>query len=406
MGWARTTAIIAVTITIAAYSLLCALSAVAESNQPALGTSLPFPSGFADANQAAVLIADATDPKHRDRFVPSAGTREQIATLSRRAYVREPLASQALRNLGLVADSIDDRARARLLMNDAELLTRRDASVNTWLLVDRAREKDFAGVLHFYDVALRSDPSARARMLPPLAEAIAAPQLVAPVVEMLSSNPPWEDDFWTEAFRHDAALDNLAAIRLARARAGYAGNLPHDRALLDALVDAEKFASAESLYDALAKAKSTNGEIVHNSDFSRASLYPPLDWQLYFSDSLTADLLPASGVLRIAAFDESPEQAARQLVALPGDAYVLAVKARGWKAGDKGSLYAKVVCAEGTADDASTDRLIIDRPNFSVTFRKPVTGCTYNWLELFAQGPGGGENAAFDLDSLSIRPQR
>jgi tetratricopeptide (TPR) repeat protein len=142
---------------------------------------------------------------------PSGESRlEEIESAAEHALTVNPLESDAMRLLGLVAEKKGDPDRAAALMSMAAARNPRDVRAQTWLFAWSAREGDYQASLRHVDSLLRARPDLGEPLLPALIElaSLAEPA----VVEQLSANPPWRR--WFMARLSDKAADpsSLAEI--------------------------------------------------------------------------------------------------------------------------------------------------------------------------------------------------
>ena len=117
--------------------------------------------------------------------------------MAKRALRADPLETDSLRLLALVADAKGDTSRARSLMELAAQYSKRDVRVQSWLLNQRLLDGDLDGALKSVDFMLRTWPEAKSIAEPLLVALSSDPDAVKPVVALLQTNPPWRSWFVT-----------------------------------------------------------------------------------------------------------------------------------------------------------------------------------------------------------------
>lgn len=399
-------AAIVVALSLAYFSTAHAIDQFAES---AGGVEAPLAerSGFSLANLAERVIAsNVTEATAEVTQIslpePQAREVRQLATL---ALQREPLNADALKSLALVAHSSGQAERAHALFRHAHELTRRDLVTNIWLATYYGRAGGDESLLAMLDEALRSSQAGRAALFPMLTQALADDRLVEPLERLLNESPIWEQDFWSQATSQPAALVNVARLRARRAAKGYEGVPIHDRALANRLVEERHFAEAEVLFAALEKPAPSGNSLVYNGDFSQSPEFRDLDWRLYFSGSVLAEILPAEGLLKVDTYEGGGGPVARQLVALEGNSFRLEMRAAEWEDRDQDVLYARVICAEGGFSQDRAVRIDFGAPQVRQAFVKPHPTCTYHWLEIRAHPQPDRQANSVYLSAVAIQPE-
>lgn len=393
--------ILGLTLAAAALAGSDALGRAINQRLPEVASNLPTARGFDKSRLASVTLAPGLEGGLLKDIKLAPAELRRVAALSREGYRREPLNSDAIRNLALLAHNEGRIGDARLLMRAAVRLTKRDLAVNIWLADDYARLGQIGPSLDMYDQGLRSSARAQELIIPAMIQSLGSEEMVQPLVDLLSKRPPWQAEFWAAAPRYNNAHGNLARIRLALADRKIPAPANSDRELVEALAGSGHVALASALVDRLAPPEPDRRNEVRNAEFSRAQRFLPFDWQPMFDGSLTSDLDPRAGTLRISVYGEGGGTAARQLVALPGGSYRLVAKAANWNPGQSGRLYFRLRCAEpGKTAESNPIPLVSERLSVLI---KPAAGCTYHWLTVYiTPSDQGGENAV-TLDSVSLK---
>lgn len=402
MARRRTLAICAGAAVLAVVSGSFALGRVTERRQPLVSAALPTVNGIGLAEKSELILAANMRRGLSPQVELDPAERSQAIALARRAYAAEPLSITAVRNLALIASADGNTETARRLMRDAVRLSRRDLSVNGWLIRDYGERGEVPAALAAYDHALRTSSAGQEVLMPAMFNALASPALVEPLIGLLRAEPPWAAPFWREAPKYPPALVNVAKIRVALATEGMHGDDNRDLALLRALTAEHEFAAAETLFDAVADSPLAPQELLRNTEFARPARFEPFDWRLFFETLISAEIVPLDGVMRIDSFADGSGLVAHQLVALVPGAYTLSIEARDWDALDAGALVANLRCAEEGGGPKSGP-IPISQPNFTARLTVPGEGCTYFWFELHARAQPQRRDNTVVLDSVRLR---
>ncbi|WP_423141292.1 tetratricopeptide repeat protein [Parablastomonas sp. CN1-191] len=394
--------IAALTLVLAVLAGSDALGRAAGWRLPALAEAMPLANGFDHSNMADVVLAPGLQTDVTAPLKLTGAAKQRVESLSKAGYAAEPLNSEALRNMALIAQSRGEAVRARALMQAAGQLTKRDLAVNLWLANDYARADKVDDALAMYDQALRTSSQAQSLILPSVIQALRGDTLVDPVIRLLSRRPPWLDEFWATAPRFPDSLGNLGRIRMALAQRGI-GIAPNlDRELVEALAATGHFDTASALVHRLAPG-ARGAEAVTDPGFDHPIGFAPFDWAPLFDESLTTDLDQRAGTLRISTIGEGSGEAAHQLVDLPVPAYRLSVRVADWDDAKRGRIFLRLRCAQA-ANPAESAQIPVESPQFAVRVAKPSPGCRYNWLSIYAAVPSDHADSAVTLDRVSLVP--
>lgn len=419
----RIVAIAAAGLLLAGASMLAAIDRVQErvaGAEPVAGAMTP---GFALSHRATALIAAHAQTRgDASWFVPD-DIAVQVRALSLAALQREPMDGAALRNLALLAAGAGEDGDARDLLLLAERLSRRDARTNLLLAQGFAREGDLPATVQRIDQALRSSTAARREVLPLLYQMLQQPGAEIVLADLLAGEVNWEGAFWADAASHRPALAQLAALRIARAEAGFVSSLRDDRRLLDALVAERQFAPAQALSEVLHGAPHDQRGALHdqrgalrnqrgalrNGDFAHAPKIGAFDWDLRFDSGMTSDILTGPGQLRVQTFSGGGGLAARQLVALEQQLYRLDLRASEWDRRDAGALSIRLSCAErvgeGGGESGGEDlRIAIPAARTFASFVKPDAGCIYHWLDIVVAAQADRRENELLVDFVALIP--
>lgn len=408
----RIVVIAAAGLLLAGASMLAAIDRVQErvaGAEPVAGAMTP---GFALSHRATALIAAHAQTRgDASWFVPD-DIAAQVRALSLAALQREPMDGAALRNLALLAAGAGEDGEARDLLLLAERLSRRDARTNLLLAQGFAREGDLPATVQRIDQALRSSTAARREVLPLLYQMLQQPGAEIVLADLLAGEVNWEGAFWADAASHRPALAQLAALRIARAEAGFVSSLRDDRHLLDALVAERQFAPAQALSEVLHGAPHDQRGALHdqsgalrNGDFAHAPKIGAFDWDLRFDSGMSSDILTGPGQLRVQTFGGGGGLAARQLVALEQQLYRLDLQASEWDRRDAEALSIRLSCAERVGEGGVEDlRIAIPAARTSANFVKPDAGCIYHWLDIVVAAQADRRENELLVDFVALIP--
>jgi hypothetical protein len=325
-----------------------ALSSASLRRAPELALSV-FPwNGLAAEEtafrQLAAAAAPASPGKPRDSAPASLPRSADLARLAdaskeaaRAAIRREPLAARALVILALAEN---DAARRRSILGSTARLTRRDLSLQTLLIEEHSKARDYPATMAALDAMLRVHPEQREVFFPAMAKTLADQPAVIPAFARLLARPlPWRESFLGFAVTAPGAPDNLAALRGRIAL----DDGEFDRKLIARLAADGRFALAEQLY-----AKLSHTERDRDGAGAWSADYPPFDWQLTDQPGLRAQSGERPGTLEIAARPGNGGVVAARVMRNPGAPFVLALAHTVEPASQTGDLRLKVSCAGST----------------------------------------------------------
>lgn len=193
----------------------------------------------------------------------------------------EPLASRALRQLGLYYAAKGQEAEARKLVRLAASLSRRDATGQLWLADDYLRQGQYKQALGAIDTVLRTEPDTHETIFRVLGATLGDPEFSRVFVAYVRNRPSWLGPFieynvsttqrpeWLS--RALVQLQPLPPSILSDTSSGV---------LLTALVDRAPINEARSFYLKLANA---NPKALESLTYKRPAdglLFPPVGWQL------------------------------------------------------------------------------------------------------------------------------
>jgi len=244
--------------------------------------------------------------------------------LARAALLQDPTAVVAASTLGLNAQLAGNTKSARRLFSYAEKLSRRELQTEIWAIEDAVGRADVPGVLHHYDVALRTSRSAPDILFPILASAISDADIRRALLKTLMDGPAWGPSFVNYA---SANAESDAAIRLFESMAG-AGLAVTDepRARVVSAMIGQGRARAAWVYYTTFRTK-VDPRMSRDARFNADVKLPtPFDWVAVNDDGMSASIQRNgnAGIFDFAAPPSIGGALLRQIQVLPPGEYWLA----------------------------------------------------------------------------------
>ena len=385
-----------ITICLAAimFALLSAsvtLGGVAKNKVPAIAIGLWPVNGFAFEKEALNSV--------KDRMAKASGQFPDAvspATLSQaiQAFDREPTAVNAIAVLALHAP---EKERAEL-MNKAFALSRREPLVTAWLIYHSARQENAAISLQYYDVLLRSSASSASIVLPPMAEALANEEFIAPMARLLEKNPPWAKSFWYQLLATKSALRNTAALRMSLDTSHINQDSFLDSELINTLISNNELSQASKFYSYLTKT-GTNRDIVRDPNFDRTPKYPPFEWETFSTGEYGATI--SNGYLEVSATRSARGPFARQLIRLPlGKSEISVQFAEPLPTDSEFSL--TLQCADTSAPQNTINRVLIEKQQTVAVIDNRESSCPFFWLVLSGAASESGNGFDAKVDYIHV----
>jgi hypothetical protein len=222
---------------------------------------------------------------------------ETIADRARSAVEGDPLATEGVTTLAMVADLQGQRARAAGIFSYAERLSRREVETQMWLIEYNVQRNDIRGALTHYNVVLSTSPDARPALMAILISASSHPDIAAEVNRVLLARPNWKLDFLTRFtfLGHDPAA--LAAV----SRQVLDPAIPEERDVLVRVLTRYVALGAydqawETYHDAMGTAPGDPLQLLlRNGNFAHDPGLPPFDWSYPANASLVPERRPRQG---------------------------------------------------------------------------------------------------------------
>jgi hypothetical protein len=135
----------------------------------------------------AAVNAFASELKTNPQFVISS----RNADAARASLVNRPLNASLLSFYGLRAASIGQSGLATALMASADIVSRRDAFSQLWMIEQKSGANDVKGAVSHYNALLSVHPAMHVTLLPLLVSAAAYPEVMAALRPYLNPETRW-----------------------------------------------------------------------------------------------------------------------------------------------------------------------------------------------------------------------
>ncbi|MES2755175.1 MAG: hypothetical protein V4659_10960 [Pseudomonadota bacterium] len=297
--------------------------------------------------------------------------------LALRAIALNPVSSSGIRTLGFVADLQREPRRGQIMLDHAQVLSRRDLPTQLALIQRAVDAEDVPGALRHYDIALKTSGAAHTVLMPILVQASADPGLVGPLAKLLAARPVWRIDFLRAAIQGSPEPARLAQLSVLLDR--FKAPLTADQKveLADRLVQDRQFSAAAQLMDrARDPALVTTGSV------------GPFGWKLATGYGWGAERAggkgPGANTILLHTTADYSGEVARQLVVLRPGPYRIAVRGHHMPSLATESPFVAIGCAiDGAQNLVSLDLVATARPatEWSGHFVVPAR-CGGQWLTI------------------------
>lgn len=261
---------------------------------------------------------------------PEFKVKPELLDLARQAAPDEPLHFLPFYVFARAAESERDLPRAIALLEEARRRRATWLPIRLLLVASYVRQSRPREVVREIDYALRMSEQARIVFLPELVKLLRYPEGRRYVVEMLASDPPWEEDFFTVA-RDRKVPPEVASelLRMATARGG--DTREEQRLYVSSLVAAGRADVARGRWlETLSPDQRQQSRFLHNGDFRSSAPVASFGWEFAAVDVGRADIIAGGdqSLLRAQYYGGSPATLAIQQIALPPGRYRFQVTGR------------------------------------------------------------------------------
>lgn len=373
---------------------------------------LALPAFLADPMALSQAAERALEHARSGDEASAKASRAEAKRLATAALNTSPLASDAIRVLGFVAD-LEGQPNARKLVETAAARNIRDVQAHVWLVVDDLQRKDYRGALTNLVAMQRVSGSMFGSLLPLMKAVTAQPDGRRALAELLEQAPPWRTPFLQQFAVSEENVD-IPAELLTRLAGTKARPTPDEYApLLRRMVGQGLFDPAYLLWlELMPPASSGEATNIYNGAFDFPPTGSPFDWTIAPATGAWSGITPGgrdgNRQLRVVFNDFSGQfQGASQTVLLSPGEYTLSVKAASDSLASRRGLWWRILCVGGavlgtTAPVAGTT----PGKSLDARFSVPATACPAQVLrlELAARGTlEGAISGEASFDDVAIR---
>lgn len=379
----KTTLIVLVALALASASFAATYSTIIERRDPHTALAIWESNGKASARLADRAMRTSLKAQQTKEI-----TKDQIdkieaeaARLARKSVSALPLNPTAFRVLAY--DTKLSRQKKVEMLEAASALSRRDTLTQIGLIEAAALSGNTARALEHYDALLRRRSGFRDAAGRGLAQAVADPELVEPIADLLRRSPPWSSLLYYYLLREPGSWDGF--ISLHESLQG-TDQIPEDvsASFARTLVDAGRVDSAVKVAS-LAKAQPLRASRGLSDKAFRIEPQFPGSWIVF--DEATAALTPLKGggaMLSLSGGSVGPI-AARLVRLQPGNYVARITTENSSNESDDLNEPVELTVALSCGDPRQTS-------NRTATLSVNGT-CRYQWLTIYSAQP-----AAFDSD--------
>lgn len=374
---------------------------------------------YAQWDPRAALAAEPNDPEAlssvADRIPPAgAPAKAFIATeaAARRSLVVSPLQAEAIRDLGVIADTRGQQPLAATIMERAGRRGFRDVPTQSWLMRQALLGRDYERAVLHLNVILLTTPGKAAELFPSLAVIVNDPGAIGPLSHQLVTNPPWRAPALLYLSTRARNLTPVARIYDSLAKSARPPTNEEANALLLRMTRDRRYQEAYLLWISYLPQR-VLGDLgdVYDGGFQGLPGPLPFNWNFFQAPGVIIEFAKPSTSPSSALHVDYPvsgaQSLAAQLLVLPAGSFRLSGRFMITRPAAGAHLEWTVACA-----DAPTQLITTTRENgavasgwtpFSVTFTVP-DNCSGQWLRLEGlPGDGFGELSAWYGD-LQIQP--
>jgi hypothetical protein len=329
-----------------------------NASADATATASPLPGETANViepGRPSAPVADSmTHAETRDML------RGEIRSLANRIIASDPLNARAFR---LLAETAEEPAQVRALMQEAVKRSRRESLAVFWLMNDSFKRRDFSDVIAKADILLRTREEFTSYVMSYLGEVAAAPEGRRLLVSLLAKKPRWRRPFFNAlpnvVQRADTPLNLMLALKDVGSPPSTAELSPY----LGSLVSKNIVDTAYNAWlQLMPREKLTSLGLLNNANFTANPSGLPFDWSIMRGQNAVVDF--------VALHDGSGERALRfgfgagrvrfpetsQILLLPPGRYRLDGAFRGVIAARRGLRW-EIRCMGAKSSLAETDMI-------------------------------------------------
>lgn len=340
------------------------------------------------------------------------GEQDVAGKTSTLAYARNilqnaPLSARAVWLLGVGSDVPGNLPKARMLMQLATKISRREGLAQLWLAEDALKNGDLARGMAHFDTLLRVEPELKARVLPGLSPLLAMPDGRNLLRSYGTPNSSWYPDFI--AISAGVMRDATPLAEFLIDKQTY---VPKDAASIEAykvlvrkLAEANRYRELLSLYPRLPGATPERLQTLAFSNTEGQFAYPPIDWDLLQdadrgatpaatgNDSVGVEFVTAPGTV---------STLARKLVA-PSRSRTLTYRVVNAEGNDGSTAFWRATCAgsSAVAPVKSSDLFTADRGR-TQELALP-SSCPLFLIEFVMSGGMGRDQAMLFVENIQLR---
>lgn len=309
-----------------------------------------------------------------------------------RALRTDPLNAKALRILGQLADAEGDKAQAHKLMEAAVRRSLRESVAAYWLLEESTAAGDYANVIRYGDILLRTRSKAFKLVVPHLASAAETEEGAKSLLETLAQAPPWRAKFL--AALPEAVSDARTPLSLLLALKNSASP-PQASELapyLRFLINRKFFDLAYYTWlQSLPPERLGQTGYLYNGSFEETPSGLPFDWIIKAGAGVSAGIVPNPDRQGQSALQIDFEQGrvdfggVSELLVLPPGQYRLTGSYKGRVIGKRGLVW-RLWCANKPGLKLGETELQVgvskDWQAFALAFTVPETDCPAQYVRL------------------------
>ena len=281
-------------------------------------------------------------------------------------------------------------------------MTKRDLATHLWLINDYGRTGNLKGLLHHYDLALRTSTKAPDLLLPQLALALQVPGAVDVLTPVMAGQPPWAPQFWRTAYITSATLPQAAELRLALFEQDI--SVPHDvdRRLILSLARDRKWDEAANLYRRLTGDKGLALDQIRDADLSRDPNLPPIEWNFPSSGRQSGQIDLGTRRMILSGGPSSSGVAAMRIVTLEPGRYELELERAEPETRTSPRLAVEIACV-----DSKPQRRIARFQGKDNTIKgsfETDASCRYYSVQIRLRTPSNSNSGQLIVEKVSLHP--